>query len=130
VHADLVLCLDVAEHVADDVGLLRGLSRIGPRLIVRSPLDLSVLDILRPKRLMSARDRYGHLHAYTRRLALGRVEEAGWTVEASRLHRIPPRTVTLRERVADTVRRGAFRLAPRATVDTLGGWSLLILARR
>ncbi len=130
VRAELVLCLDVAEHVVDDVGLLRDLAALGPTLIVRSPLDLSVLDVIRPARALEARERYGHVHAYTRALARARLEDAGWRIEASIFHRVPPRRQTLRERVVDRVRRTAFQLAPETTVDLLGGWSLVMLARR
>ncbi|MFT4623450.1 MAG: SAM-dependent methyltransferase [Myxococcota bacterium] len=130
VTADLVLCLDVAEHVPDDVGLLRDLAFIAPIAVVRLPLDLSALDVLRPERLLAARRRYGHLHAYTRALALARLAEAGWALRQAELERVPPTLLRTRSRISDGVRRAAFRVAPELTVDLLGGWSLLAVVDR
>lgn len=66
VRADLVLCLDVAEHVPDDVALLASLAAIADRAVIRLPLDLSALDVLRLRRLLAARHNLGHLHAFSR----------------------------------------------------------------
>jgi SAM-dependent methyltransferase len=126
--AELVLALDVSEHVEDDVGFLRALGRVAPRAILRMPLDDSWLDQLRPARKLAARERYGHLHAYTRALALARVREAGWTMVATALDRAPPRLDTARRRLTDRIRRLGVRLAPGLTVDALGGWSLVVAA--
>ncbi len=129
VRADLALCLDVVEHVVDDIAFLRGLSRVAPACVLRIPLDLSVLDLLRPQRMLDARRRYGHLHAYTRASAIALVEEAGLSVEAVRFDRVPPHLGTTRQRLVDVVRRTGFRASPERTADVLGGWSLLVHAR-
>ena len=130
VRADLVLCLDVAEHLPDDVGLLASLASVADTAVIRLPLDLSALDVLRPARMLEARRRYGHLHAYTRALALARLAEAGWRARTVRLHRVPPPRATTRARAVDALRRAAFRVSPGLTADLLGGWSLLALAER
>lgn len=43
---DLVLVLDVFEHVDDYLGFLRGLSRIARNIIFHIPLDISVMRVL------------------------------------------------------------------------------------
>lgn len=126
--ADLCLCLDVAEHAVDDVQLLASLRPLAPRHIIRLPLDLSALDVVRPHRLLAARTQLGHLHAYTRATACQRVRQAGFHIVETRLDRVPPSTDTMRERVVDRIRRLAFQVAPEKTVDLIGGWSLLIAA--
>ncbi len=123
--ADLVLCIDTFEHVDDDVAFLKSLADRAERFVFRIPLDLSVLDVLRPKRLIAARREWGHRHVYTRTLALEVLREAGYRVLAERYHRINRPTAGL-----DPLRFGLYRLRPHLAVSLLGGFSLLILASR
>lgn len=128
-RADLLLALDTAEHTPDDVAFLAALAARADRLVLRIPLDLSVLDVLRPARALEARRRYGHRHAYTRELAFAVLDEAGLEVLTWRHDRVPPDTPTPRARLVDAARRALFTLAEEPTVRWLGGWSLLVAAR-
>lgn len=127
-HGDLVLALDVSEHIVDDVAFLRDLARVAPRVILRMPLDDSWLDRLRPARRLAARERYGHVHAYTRKDALARVRAAGWRVLATEYDRAAPTLDTPRRRGMDRIRRLGLQILPHASVDLLGGWSLMVAA--
>jgi SAM-dependent methyltransferase len=129
-RADLVLCLDVLEHVVDEDGFLAGLPALGRRFVFRLPLDLSVLDLLRPHRLLETRRRYGHLRAWNRAMVIATLVEAGFVVRYEAFHRIDPPTYTLRRRLADGLRRALFTVAPRTTVLLLGGFSLVVGAER
>lgn len=124
-RCDLLLAVDVAEHVPDAVGFLRAAATHAPRLLLRMPLDLSVLDVARPARLAGFRQRYGHVHAWTRELALATVEEAGLIVERERYHRIPPP----RPGPLGPLRRWAAPRLPHVAARWLGGFSLLVSAR-
>lgn len=130
VSADLVLALDVAEHVDDDVGFLRALGQVAPRAVLRLPLDDSWLDTLRPARKQAARERYGHVHAYTRRIALARLALAGWAPIATAYDRTSPSLRTPRQHLMDAARRLGMKVLPDLTVDALGGWSLTVAATR
>ncbi|MBX2797873.1 MAG: methyltransferase domain-containing protein [Myxococcales bacterium] len=125
---DLVLCVDVVEHVDDDLAFLRALTRHARWFVFRIPLDLSAWDVVRPKRLLNARQQFGHRHLYTREVALQLLDDAGYTVRTTRYHRVPPPRRTLRQRVVDRLRRSAVASAPDLAVRVLGGFSLLVLA--
>jgi SAM-dependent methyltransferase len=127
-HVDLALCVDVVEHVADDLAFLRALARRADTVVFRIPLDLSVLDVLRPHRLHDARAKLHHLHVYTRPLVLRALESGGFRVVHTRSDRVPPPTDTPRRRIVDAVRRGLYAVAPTPTVSFLGGWSLVAVA--
>ncbi len=126
--ADLTLCLDVAEHVPDDVGLLRSLRRISDRVVVRLPLDASAWDALRPARMLRARSQYGHLRAYTLDLARALVDDAGLDVEREAFVAVPGSPERALGHVTQALRRVGRRVAPAATARLLGGCSWLALA--
>ncbi len=127
-RVDLALCVDVLEHVPDDLAFLTLLRERADRFLFRIPLDLSALDIVRPRRLLEARRSLLHRHVYTRELALDLLERAGYRREHVRYDRIPPPVDTLRRRAVDALRRTSFAWAPDATVRALGGWSLVVAA--
>ncbi len=128
-QVDLLLCVDVIEHVPDDVAFLEALRDRADWFLFRIPLDLSALDLVRPRRLLEARHRYGHRHLYSREVALDVLESAGFLVEKVSYHRVPPPRDTPHRRAVDAVRRSLFTRWPDETVRWLGGWSLLVLAR-
>jgi SAM-dependent methyltransferase len=70
---DLAVCLDVIEHVEDDVGALRELRRV-----VRATGRL-LLTVPAYQALWSSHDVRNHHHRrYNRRMLLARTTEAGW----------------------------------------------------
>jgi len=124
-RADVILCLDVVEHVDDDLSFLERLRDRGRAFVLRLPLDLSVWDVARPRpRLLAVGPGLGHRHLYTRELALQRLADAGYDVVAERYHRAQP----LGRGLLDRVRGRGMRAAPHLTVRWLGGYSLVVLA--
>jgi SAM-dependent methyltransferase len=127
-RVDLVTCLDVVEHVADDEAFLRALRDRADQFVFRLPLDLSVLDVLRPRRLLGFRRDLGHRHFWTRAMAEDLLRTTGYRIVHARYDRVPPPTDGPRRRVVDAVRRAALRAVPRPAVAVLGGFSWLVLA--
>jgi SAM-dependent methyltransferase len=128
---DLVLCLDVFEHVEDYYGFLRRLHAKGRHFVFHVPLDLSVQSVLRGSPIHKARVATGHVHYFTKDTALASLESAGyrvlgWQYTAGSLDR-PDRSFL--QRIARGPRRLGLKLAPDLTVRILGGCSLLVLAR-
>ena len=128
-RVDLLMAIDVVEHVADDVGFLQALRSRADWFLFRFPLDLSAWDLVRPGRLVNARTRYGHRHVYTRELVLLTLQDAGFEVEHVVYDRVPPPRETVRQRAVDAFRRGVHQVAPTLAARWLGGFSLLLLAR-
>ena len=126
-HADLLMCVDVFEHVPDDVAFLKSLRQVAPWMLFRIPLDESWLDRA-TGRTSLFRTQYGHLHAYTRRKALDCLQRADIEVVDWAFHRIAP-DLTLRNVGMAAIRAAAFGVHPRGTVRLLGGWSLVVLGR-
>ena len=66
---DILLCIDVFEHVEDYIGFVKILKSKATYKIFHIPLDISVLSVLRDS-MMSARQISGHLHYFTPATAL------------------------------------------------------------
>ncbi len=128
-HYDLLLSLDVFEHVEDYIGFLRSLRPIADWFIFHIPLDASAQSVIRERPLLLARSTVGHLHYFTRGTALASLETAGFEIVCDRLlfpNDMPGRRV--RTRIANIPRDLGRRLRPRLSARILGGSTLLVLA--
>ena len=128
-HYDLLLSLDVFEHVEDYIGFLRSLRPIADWFIFHIPLDASAQSVMREKPLLSARSTVGHLHYFTRGTALATLETAGFQIADDRLlfpHDLPGRQA--RTRIANIPRALGRRLRPQLSARIFGGSTLLVLA--
>jgi SAM-dependent methyltransferase len=128
---DLILLIDVIEHVEDYFSLLRGLRARSDHTILHVPLELSVVSVLLDTPMTFSRDRLGHVHFFTRDVALGMLRAVGYEIldwkftAASSQY---PRG-SWKLRVLERARRVVFPLNQTAAVRILGGYSLLVLAR-
>ena len=121
---DLMLVMDVIEHVPDPVAFLRSIGGKSKRTMLHIPLDLCALSVVRAEDLLEKRESLGHLHYFTPETALAVVNDAGFRVTGSTLTRsweIWPRFST-RGRLARRI------LPPRAAVRLVGGYSILVTA--
>ena len=125
---DLVLCIDVIEHVEDVYGFLRRLRGLGRWKMFHIPLDLSAQTVLRRGRLVRTRKRVGHIHYFTKELVLQALEDTGYTVID---HFYTPSLIkhiqSWKQRLATLPRIVLFALSQDLTSRALGGYSLLVL---
>lgn len=128
--SELLLALDVFEHVEDYFAFLRGLRGKAAYTIFHIPLDLSAQAVLRGL-LSDWRSQIGHLHYFTRELALTALQETGFDVldAVYTTYAIDRPAPTLKARLGRWPRRLAFALNPDLAAKTLGGFCLLVLAR-
>lgn len=128
---DLLLLIDVFEHVEDYMGFLRSLSRRARWYVFHIPLELQVSAILRDRQIHS-RQQVGHLHYFSRATALATLADTGYrTVSDEYTHLSQEtqegrRTVT---RLANVVRTGLQSVSTDLAAKLLGGYSLLVLCQ-
>lgn len=130
-HFDMMLIIDVIEHVEDVYGFVKKLKELSDLKIFHIPLDLSVQSVWRSTPIMNMRRDVGHIHYFTPETALSTLRDCGYEVldyryTASRLE-LPNQTLS--SRIMAWPRRLFFRLHAGLTVRILGGYSLLVLAR-
>jgi hypothetical protein len=128
--ADLLLCIDVLEHVEDYLGLLRALRSRAVYKVFHIPLQMNALHILRNTPVAS-RSRLGHLHYFMKDTALATLVDAGyvvldWSYTAGSLDL---KKGGLGQRLLRVPRMVFWRIAPDFAVRLLGGYSLLVLAQ-
>jgi SAM-dependent methyltransferase len=123
---DLVLVMDVVEHVEDCFAFMRHVKAKGRYKIYHIPLDLNVNTLLRG---VDRWDTVGHLHLFTIETAIKSVEQANQKVLASFLTSgALDRPGTWKCRVANLLRRPIAAMSPIFAARLLGGYSILILA--
>jgi len=128
-YFDLLLMLDVFEHVEDYIGLLRDVRLKAKYKLFHIPLDLSLQAVARRNGLLRRRDDHAHLHYFTKETALRTLTDVGYRVVDCFY---TPRCIELGDRLIQRIarlpRQIGFALSEDLTVRTLGGYSLLVLA--
>ncbi|WP_051531636.1 class I SAM-dependent methyltransferase [Sphingomonas sp. URHD0057] len=128
---DLVMAIDVFEHVPDYLGFLRELKGKGGHTLFHIPLDLSVQALLRATSYPILRNQTGHLHYFFKYTALATLRDCGyeildWTYTRSS-QELPGKG--LKTKIANVPRRLVQLFSEDLSARLLGGYSLMVLAR-
>ena len=121
---DLVLIIDVVEHIEDYFGFLRGIKTKGQYKLFRIPLDLNVYNVLRPSRIMGKRRSVGHIHYFTKETALQTLKDCGYELIDHQYS-----ICRMRSPIAILLKRGLYLINKDIGVRIFGGYSLLVLAK-
>jgi cyclopropane fatty-acyl-phospholipid synthase-like methyltransferase len=130
IQYDVLLMLDVFEHVRDQFTFLEESRKHGKRFVFHLPLDLSAAGVARKTPLLNARRSVGHLHFYTKDLALETLRDCGykiidWRYTGASLN-MPNHS--LKTQFARVPRRLVYAINKDWGVRLLGGETLIILA--
>ena len=127
---DVVLCIDVFEHVENYIGFLQRLKKNGKYKIFHIPLDLSISALLR-RSLLRARKSVGHLHYFTPDTALATLIDCGHEIVdvmfTPSFAAVPPKT--FKEKLAKNPRALLYTISPRLMSTLIGGASLMVLTK-
>lgn len=128
-HFDVVMMLDVFEHVSDYLGFLGRYRGLGDHFVFHIPLGINVLSMF-TRSMETSRQKVGHLHYFTGQSALESLQDAGYEIVATRYTKAawegPGRNPWTPQNL---LRRLSFGLSQEWTSRILGGVSLLVVAR-
>jgi len=128
---DVVMAIDVFEHVDDYRGFLRKLRGTGEYKVFHIPLDLSVQAVLRKSPIVHLRETVGHIHNFTKETALGTLKDTGYEVVdccyTCGVLELPNRG--WKANLLKIPRKVLFSMNEDLTARVLGGFSLLVLAK-
>lgn len=125
---DLLLMIDVFEHVDDYIGFIKSCKEKSKYAIFHIPLDIDVLGVLRNVPIKT-REAVGHLHYYTKQTALATLRDCGYKIVDSfytaGMLEAPNRK--LKSKILSVPRKMLFNVNKDFAVTLLGGYSLLVL---
>ncbi len=127
---DLLLLIDVIEHLDDYLTFLKKLKPRSRYKGLHIPLDVSVQSVLRPGRLGFIRDKMGHVHYFTKETALRSLEDSGYQILDHFLTGVALENPnkTLKTHIANLPRRAVSLVQRDLAARLFGGFSLMVLA--
>jgi 2-polyprenyl-3-methyl-5-hydroxy-6-metoxy-1,4-benzoquinol methylase len=79
-HAELMLIIDVVEHVDDFYGFLRKLKVKSSCFVFHIPLDMSCRTVMKPHVLLQQRQSVGHIHYFTKEMVEWALKDTGYKI--------------------------------------------------
>jgi SAM-dependent methyltransferase len=128
---DLILLVDVIEHLEDYFRFLRAIKEKSRYTVLHIPLEMYVLSVLYPQFHRGQRTKVGHLHYFSKEIALQLLQDLGFEIVdyTYTAGYALPRTYGIKDRFLKIPRRLFFPFAPDFTTRVFGGYSLLVLVK-
>jgi trans-aconitate methyltransferase len=129
---ELIMMIDVVEHVEDCWRIVRDAHKCAPYLLVHIPLELNASTALRPQSLANSRRTLGHIHHFSEESACALLSECGYDIVASEITAATAElpATTMKRKLARGPRAIGKRISPSMTARVLGGFEVLIIAKR
>ncbi|OCQ90677.1 methylase [Nostoc sp. MBR 210] len=131
VFFDMILVIDLLEHLEDYFSLLRNIKCKSKYKIFHIPLDISVQSVLRQHPIIELRKSVGHIHYFTKETALEFLKDSGYELldyfYTAGYVELPAKSI--RNHIARIPRKVFYSIHQDLAVRVLGGYSLMILAR-
>ncbi|MBC8512605.1 MAG: methyltransferase domain-containing protein [Dehalococcoidia bacterium] len=128
---DLILLIDLIEHLENYFNFLREIKPRSQYKILHIPLDLSVQTVLRKSPIVKVRRRFGHMHYFTKEIALQILNDVDYEVldwfYTAGFIELPPKSI--KTYIARLPRKLFFAIHKDWAVRIMGGYSLMVLAR-
>ena len=127
---DLLLCLDVIEHIEDYLGFLRMIRNKSVYKIFLIPMDMCVLMILFGKQLLQVRKQVGHLHYFMRETAFATLDDSGYEIiDWFYTDRALEFADNPRTHFVNIFRRSVSIINKDLSAHIFGGYPILVLAK-
>lgn len=127
VKADVMLVIDVIEHLKDYFSFLESVSKKSKYTVFHIPLDMFVWSLFREKMLIESKGRVGHIHNFSEDFILSILKDHGYKIISSQYTEPDYRSDSFKKGLINGVKQILFKIAPRFTTKTLGGYSVLVL---
>ncbi len=126
---DLLLVIDVLEHLENYFSFLKKIQPKSTYTIFHIPLDMSLWSLFREKMLIESKQSVGHIHNFTEAFIKSILEDAGFEIIDCMY--TPPtfENMHLKQKIVNGFRQLLFALHKKFASKTLGGYSIMVLAR-
>ncbi|AGB02337.1 methyltransferase family protein [Methanoregula formicica SMSP] len=128
---DMILLIDLIEHLEDYYKFLRHVKPRSHYKILHIPLEMFVLAVLHPQFHRGQRKKVGHLHFFSRDMALQVLRDLGYDVLDSSYTAgyALPREYGLKDKLLKIPRALLCPVAPDFTVRVFSGYPLPVLVK-
>jgi ubiquinone/menaquinone biosynthesis C-methylase UbiE len=131
-YYDIVMAIDVVEHVEDYFGFLRKLKEKGEYKILHIPLDMSVVKTLFPSYLIKNRKKVGHIQYFNKDTALATLIDTGHEIIDffyTNGSNESPSSGNWENKLLHFPRKILYKVNKDMPARLLGGYSLLVLTK-
>jgi len=126
---DLQLVIDVIEHIDNYFNFLTGIVSKSNYTIFHIPLDMCVWSLFRENMLIESKDRVGHIHNFTEDFILNILTEHGFEIIDVMYTEPISNQMSTKQKFINLIRRFIFIINKKFCTKTLGGYSILVLAK-
>lgn len=130
-YYDLLLMIDVFEHVDDYIGFIKAAKSKARYKIYHIPLDISVYSIM-INNFRHVRKSVGHIHYFNKETALATIRDTGQTIIDWKFTKtaleVNNKNLTLFGRFCNFSRRILYPINKNFAANVMGGFSLIVLA--
>jgi hypothetical protein len=129
---DIVMAIDVVEHIEDYFSFLRNLRGKGKYKIFHIPLEMSVVKVLASSYLLKSRKKVGHIQYFNKDTALATLIDTGYEIidyfyTAGSMDLFSAKN--WENILLKIPRKLLYKINKDITVRILGGYSLMVLAK-
>ena len=132
-NADVILVIDVLEHVSDYYGFLQKLKDKARYFVFHIPLDLSCRTILKPHVMLQQRKAVGHLHYFSEEMVWWFLKDSCFTVvdwEYTKPVTDIKKSGSFKQYIKKKLRNISYKINKKKSAKLWGGYSLMILAKQ
>jgi SAM-dependent methyltransferase len=132
-NVDVVLMIDVLEHVSDYYGFLQKLKHTARYFVFHIPLDLSCRTILKPHIMLQQRQSVGHLHYFSEEMVWWMLKDLSFTVidwEYTKPITDIKKSGSFKQYIKKKLRNLSYSISKKSSVKLWGSYSLMILAQQ
>jgi len=131
VFFDLVMAIDVIEHIEDYYGFLRKLKEKANFFVFNIPLEMCVVNVLKVSHLLRTREQYGHIHYFEKETLLSTLKDTGYDVidycYVPTTLAFPSKRITTK--LLRLPRKLAYKYNSDSLIKIIGGFALMVLAK-
>lgn len=131
-YSDVVMLIDVLEHVDNFYGMLRDVRSRGKYFIFHIPLDLSCRMILKPHILLQQRESVGHIHYFSKEMVEWMLADTGFEI-IEWVYTKPVvdvnKPATAKRGIKKILRNVSFSMNKNLSAKLWGSYSMMILAK-
>lgn len=126
---DLLLVIDVIEHIENYFAFLEGITSKSRYTIFHIPLDMSAWTLFREQQLIESKKRVGHIHLFTEDFIKSILSDYGF-IMIDQLY-TPPiyEASSCKQKVIKIMRKLLFKINKKFCTKMLGGYSILLLTQ-